>query len=121
MSRIHCLFLVSLIATASTEVLDAAPPKPADSTSHQGAKAKSKGTLKVFVLAGQSNMVGAAKITTFDYIGEDPGTRPPSSRTLSGQGDGKTEDAVIAGYSASMGKKISVTRSSSAVSIGEFR
>ncbi len=30
--------------------------------------------LKVFVLAGQSNMVGAAKIATFDYIGDDPRT-----------------------------------------------
>jgi len=30
--------------------------------------------LKVFILAGQSNMVGAAKIATFDYIGDDPRT-----------------------------------------------
>lgn len=30
--------------------------------------------LKVFILAGQSNMVGAAKIATFDYIGDDPDT-----------------------------------------------
>lgn len=30
--------------------------------------------LKVFILAGQSNMVGAAKIATFDYIGDDPKT-----------------------------------------------
>jgi hypothetical protein len=30
--------------------------------------------LKVYILAGQSNMVGAAKIATFDYIGDDPKT-----------------------------------------------
>jgi len=30
--------------------------------------------LKVFILAGQSNMEGPAKIETFDYIGDDPAT-----------------------------------------------
>jgi hypothetical protein len=32
--------------------------------------------LKVFILAGQSNMEGHAKIQTFDYIGDDPATAP---------------------------------------------
>lgn len=32
--------------------------------------------LKVFVLAGQSNMEGHAAISTFDYIGKDPLTAP---------------------------------------------
>ncbi len=32
--------------------------------------------LKVFILAGQSNMEGHAKVTTFDYIGDDPVTAP---------------------------------------------
>jgi alpha-galactosidase len=32
--------------------------------------------LKVFILAGQSNMEGHAKIETFDYIGDDPATVP---------------------------------------------
>lgn len=32
--------------------------------------------IKVFVLAGQSNMEGHAKIETFDYIGDDPATAP---------------------------------------------
>jgi alpha-galactosidase len=32
--------------------------------------------LKVFILAGQSNMEGPARITTFDYIGDDPATAP---------------------------------------------
>ncbi|MEO1971404.1 MAG: hypothetical protein ABGX07_07595, partial [Pirellulaceae bacterium] len=32
--------------------------------------------LKVFILAGQSNMQGHAKIATFDYIGDDPATLP---------------------------------------------
>ncbi len=32
--------------------------------------------LKVFVLAGQSNMQGHARVETFDYIGDDPATAP---------------------------------------------
>jgi len=32
--------------------------------------------LKVFILAGQSNMQGHARIETFDYIGDDPATAP---------------------------------------------
>jgi len=32
--------------------------------------------LKVFILAGQSNMQGHAKVETFDYIGDDPSTAP---------------------------------------------
>ncbi|RLS71733.1 MAG: hypothetical protein DWI00_13025 [Planctomycetota bacterium] len=32
--------------------------------------------LRVFILAGQSNMEGPAKIETFDYIGDDPATAP---------------------------------------------
>jgi hypothetical protein len=35
-----------------------------------------KGALKVFILAGQSNMEGHARIETFDYIGDDPVTAP---------------------------------------------
>ncbi len=32
--------------------------------------------LKVFILAGQSNMEGHANLKTFDYIGDDPATAP---------------------------------------------
>ncbi|MFN0125835.1 MAG: sialate O-acetylesterase, partial [Verrucomicrobiales bacterium] len=32
--------------------------------------------LKVFILAGQSNMEGHAAVSTFDYIGKDPLTAP---------------------------------------------
>ena len=32
--------------------------------------------LKVYILAGQSNMEGHARIETFDYIGDDPATVP---------------------------------------------
>jgi alpha-galactosidase len=42
---------------------------------HQEVGAQSK-PIRVFVLAGQSNMEGHARITTFDYIGDDPNTAP---------------------------------------------
>jgi hypothetical protein len=32
--------------------------------------------LKVFILAGQSNMEGTASVNAFDYIGDDPATAP---------------------------------------------
>lgn len=35
-----------------------------------------RGPLKVFILAGQSNMEGHARVETFDYIGDDPATAP---------------------------------------------
>ena len=43
--------------------------------------------LKVFILAGQSNMEGPANINTFDYIGDDPATAP-MLKTMRGA-DGK--------------------------------
>ncbi|WCJ58807.1 sialate O-acetylesterase [Fontisphaera persica] len=40
------------------------------------ALAAAKKPLLVFILAGQSNMEGHARIETFDYIGDDPATAP---------------------------------------------
>ena len=34
------------------------------------------GKLKVYILAGQSNMEGHARVETFDYLGDDPATAP---------------------------------------------
>ena len=41
----------------------------------EGTEATAK-PIKVFILAGQSNMQGHAKVETFDYIGDDPKTAP---------------------------------------------
>ena len=49
-----------------------------------GAEAK---PLKVFILAGQSNMEGPANISTVDYIGDDPATAP--MLTMMRDADGK--------------------------------
>jgi hypothetical protein len=54
----HLLFI--LFAWSFSASLFADAPKP----------------LKVFILAGQSNMEGHARIETFDYIGDDPATAP---------------------------------------------
>jgi alpha-galactosidase len=42
--------------------------------------------LKVFILAGQSNMEGPASIGTFDYIGDDPVTAPLLKRMRGADG-----------------------------------
>ena len=39
-------------------------------------KHRPRGPLKVFILAGQSNMEGHAALRTLDYIGKDPATAP---------------------------------------------
>ena len=46
----------------------------------------SKGKLKVFILAGQSNMEGHAKIETFGYLGDDPATAPLLKQMRGGDG-----------------------------------
>ena len=38
--------------------------------------------LQVYVLVGQSNMEGHARVETIDYIGEDPATAPLLKRLL---------------------------------------
>jgi len=47
-----------------------------------GVEAAEQKPLKVFILAGQSNMEGHAKIETFDYIGDDPATAPVLKKML---------------------------------------
>ena len=42
--------------------------------------------LKVFILAGRSNMDGHAKFVTFDYIGDDPATAPLLKRMRGANG-----------------------------------
>ena len=52
--------MMSVLLTLSAATWAEAPKKP----------------LKVYILAGQSNMEGQAKVETFDYIGDDPATAP---------------------------------------------
>jgi hypothetical protein len=54
--------------------------------------------LKVFILAGQSNMEGHAKIETFDYIGDDPATAPMLRQMRSPEGKPAVADHVWISY-----------------------
>ena len=54
--------------------------------------------LKVFVLAGQSNMEGHAEIRTFDYIGKDPLTAPILKEMRNPDGTPRVCDKVWMSY-----------------------
>lgn len=54
--------------------------------------------LKVFILAGQSNMEGHARIETFDYIGDDPATAPLLKRMRGADGMPTVCDHVWISY-----------------------
>ena len=61
------------------------------------ASAQSK-KLKVFILAGQSNMEGHARIETFDYIGDDPATAPLLKQMRDPEGKPAVADHVWISY-----------------------
>ncbi|HUT59739.1 MAG TPA: hypothetical protein VNA25_17975, partial [Phycisphaerae bacterium] len=54
--------------------------------------------LKVYILAGQSNMEGQAKIETFDYIGDDPATAPMLKDMRGADGKPRVCDHVWISY-----------------------
>ena len=54
--------------------------------------------LKVFILAGQSNMEGHAEISTFDYIGKDPRTAPILKQMRNPDGTPRVCDKVWMSY-----------------------
>ncbi|MCL4180443.1 MAG: hypothetical protein KJ072_22185 [Verrucomicrobia bacterium] len=54
--------------------------------------------LKVFILAGQSNMEGHAAVSTFDYIGQDPLTAPILKEMRNPDGTPRVCDKVWMSY-----------------------
>jgi alpha-galactosidase len=54
--------------------------------------------LKVFILAGQSNMQGHANVSTFDYMGKDPKTAPLLKEMVDPKGEPKVCDKVWITY-----------------------
>jgi hypothetical protein len=56
--------------------------------------AAEKKPLKVFILAGQSNMQGHAKVSTFEHIGMDPATKPMLAEMLGADGKPKVCERV---------------------------
>src|SRR3954471_8983772 len=59
--------------------------------------------LKVFILAGQSNMEGHAKVETFDYIGDDPATAPLLKRMRGTDGKPTVCEGVWISYFTGVG------------------
>ena len=57
-----------------------------------------KKPFKVFILAGQSNMEGHAKVETFDYIGDDPATAPLLKRMRGADGKATVCDGTWISY-----------------------
>jgi hypothetical protein len=54
--------------------------------------------LQVYVLVGQSNMEGHAKVETFGYLGEDPKTAPLLAKMVDKQGKPRVLDDVWISY-----------------------
>ncbi len=50
--------------------------------------------LQVFILAGQSNMQGHAKVSTFEHIGMDPATKPMLAEMMGPEGKPKVCERV---------------------------
>ncbi len=76
------LLLLAAILTPLAPLSAANPPKP----------------LKIFLLAGQSNMEGHAKVETFDYIGDDPATAPLLQQMRGADGKPRVCDHVWISY-----------------------
>ena len=64
------------------------------------------GPLKVYILAGQSNMKGQAKVETFDYIGDDPATAPLLKEMRGADGKPRVCEKVWISYLAGSGDKL---------------
>ena len=79
----HLFTLLTLVAALALQSLPAT------------AQAKK---LKVFILAGQSNMEGHARIETFDYIGDDPKTAPLLKMMRGADGQPRVADHTWISY-----------------------
>jgi len=62
--------------------------------------------LEVYILAGQSNMEGQAKIETFDYIGDDPATAPLLKEMRGPDGKPRVCEKVWISYLTGGGDKL---------------
>ena len=61
--------------------------------------------LQVYILVGQSNMEGHARVETIDYIGEDPATAPLLKRMLGPDGKPAAAKNVWISYYTGIGEK----------------
>jgi alpha-galactosidase len=63
--------------------------------------------LKVFILAGQSNMEGHAQVSTFDYLARDPKTAPILQQMRNADGTSRVCDQVWISYLTGNGDQYS--------------
>jgi hypothetical protein len=71
----------------------------------EGKPARPSKKVKVFILAGQSNMEGHAKVETFDYVGDDPATAPLFKQMRGEDGNPHVCDHVWISYLTGAGEK----------------
>ena len=62
------------------------------------AQAQNAKPLKVYILAGQSNMEGHAKTSTIDYIDEDPKTKHLHDMMRDGEGFATADNVYVSNY-----------------------
>jgi alpha-galactosidase len=72
LSRVILLWTIGLCLPSATSAEDAGKP------------------LRIYILAGQSNMVGTGAISAIDYIGDDPATAPLLKSMLDSEGKPRT-------------------------------
>jgi alpha-galactosidase len=77
---------------------EAKQPEAKQQQENEAGSAAVKRPLKVFILAGQSNMEGHAEIRTFDYIGKDPATAPLLKEMRNPDGTPRVCDKVWMSY-----------------------
>ena len=85
MKLIHTL--IAIITLICAHAVAAEPERSADSQ-------RQKKPLQIYILAGQSNMQGHAKISTMEHIGMDPATKPMLADMLGADGKPKVCERV---------------------------
>jgi len=92
--RVRSSFTIVTVALA----LLALPAFAAEAADPGGQSPAAAKPLKVYILAGQSNMEGQAKVETFDYIGDDPATAPLLKEMLGADGKPRVCERVWISY-----------------------
>lgn len=89
-SRLFSVVLIGILLPAvSVSTAGAEEPRQSSTTRQGGAK-----PLKVFILAGQSNMQGHARLSTLDALAETPKTAPLLQEMLGPEGKPRVCDGV---------------------------
>ncbi len=86
-STIRILLTLTIIIMVTGNTFKAVAADTPNSEFSQDGKLKGKGPLKVFILAGQSNMQGSAHKSTFAAMGDDPNTATLLNKILDQNGD----------------------------------